>query len=235
MQAIIVEDSRLARLELKEQLKQFKNIEVIAEAENGVQGVELIEQYHPDIIFLDIDMPEMNGFEMLEQLTYVPTIIFTTAYDEYAIKSFEVNALDYLLKPITLPRLTSAVQKAYTLHHKPIVEDKLHSDSRFFVKEGERCWLVKLQQVQLFESIGNYTRLYFDQHKPMIYKSLSQVEKRLPEQLFFRANRGELINMQYITDVEITLNGNLLIHLQNGKIVELSRRQATLFKKQMSL
>ncbi|MDN4502479.1 LytTR family DNA-binding domain-containing protein [Alteromonadaceae bacterium BrNp21-10] len=235
MQAIIVEDSRLARLELKEQLKHISGIELIAEAENGQQGIELIEQHQPDIIFLDINMPGMDGFEMLEQLTYVPMIIFTTAYDEFALKSFEVNALDYLLKPITLPRLHSAIEKAAQQCNKPLVEDKLHNDSQFFVKEGEQCWLVKLQQVQLFESIGNYTRLYFEQHKPMIYKSLSQVEKRLPEPMFFRANRSELINMQYVNNVEIALNSNLLIHLQNGKIIELSRRQAAEFKKRMSL
>ncbi len=235
MQAIIVEDSRLARLELQEQLKHIGTIEVVAEAKNAEEGITLIEQHQPDIVFLDINMPGMNGFEMLQQLTYVPMIVFTTAYDEYALKSFEVNALDYLLKPITLPRLQTAINKASLLHNKPLIEDKLHMDSRFFVKEGEQCWLVTLQQVQLFESIGNYTRLYFENHKPMIYKSLSQIEKRLPEKQFFRANRSELINMDFVQQVEMALNGNLLIHLQNQKIIELSRRQAAEFKKRMAL
>lgn len=233
MQAIIVEDSRLARVELRQQLKQFSDIELVAEAESAELGIELIEQHQPDLLFLDINLPGMDGFAMLEQLDYVPQVIFTTAYDEYAVKSFEVNALDYLLKPITSARLQGAVEKAR--QHSTNQDKTLVQNSRFFVKDKEQCWLVELKQVQLFESIGNYTRLYFEQHKPMIYKSLSQIENRLPNGLFFRANRTELINMQFVANVEIALNGHLLISLKNGKIIELSRRQATEFKKRMSL
>ncbi|MGJ8678799.1 LytR/AlgR family response regulator transcription factor [Paraglaciecola sp.] len=237
MRAIIVEDSRLARVELKEQLSKFTDIEIIGEAENAEIGIELIEQNQPDLLFLDIHLPGLDGFSMLEKLNFIPHVIFTTAFDEYAVKSFEVNALDYLLKPITNDRLKGAIEKARQLI-KPS-DDKgneaLDANSRFFVKEKEQCWLVELQQVQLFESIGNYTRLYFEQHKPMIYKSLSQIELRLPTGRFFRANRTELINIQYVNNVEMALNGQLLISLKNGKIIELSRRQATEFKKQMSL
>ena len=240
MNVIIVEDSRLARLELKEQLKTFSDITLVGEAENAEQGIALIEQLQPDLLLLDINLPGMDGFAMLEQLSDVPQVIFTTAYDQYAVKSFEVNALDYLLKPITLERLQQALAKARQHHHSTDNhssdnQSKLQASSRFFVKDGEQCWLVTLQQVQLFESIGNYTRLYFDQHKPMIYKSLAQIEKRLPEQGFFRANRSELINMDYVREVELALNGNLMISLANGKIIELSRRQATEFKKRLSL
>tara|TARA_R110000868_G_scaffold47550_1_gene155737 strand:+ start:419 stop:1126 length:708 start_codon:yes stop_codon:yes gene_type:complete len=235
LQVVIVEDSRLARLELKEQLKHFANIELLGEADNGEAGINLIEQLQPDLLFLDINLPGMDGFAMLQQLNYVPQVIFTTAYDQYAVKSFEVNALDYLLKPITLPRLQQALVKAEQQYGHAQDMQKLQADSRFFVKDGEQCWLVTLQQVQLFESIGNYTRLYFEQQKPLIYKSLSQIEKRLPEMGFFRANRSELINMQYVRQVEMALNGNLMISLENGKIIELSRRQATEFKKRLSL
>ena len=240
MNVVIVEDSRLARLELKEQLKTFSDIALVGEAENAEQGIALIEQQQPDLLLLDINLPGMDGFAMLEQLSDVPQVIFTTAYDQYAVKSFEVNALDYLLKPITLERLQQALAKARQHHHSTDNhssdnQSKLQASSRFFVKDGEQCWLVTLQQVQLFESIGNYTRLYFDQHKPMIYKSLAQIEKRLPEQGFFRANRSELINMDYVREVELALNGNLMISLANGKIIELSRRQATEFKKRLSL
>ncbi|KXI30252.1 LytR/AlgR family response regulator transcription factor [Paraglaciecola hydrolytica] len=235
MQVVIVEDSRLARLELKEQLKPFADIEVIGEADNAEQGITLIEQLQPDLLFLDINLPGMDGFAMLEQLNYVPQVIFTTAYDQYALKSFEVNALDYLLKPIKTERLQQAINKARLHVSTAENTDKLTADSRFFVKDGEQCWLVTLQQVQLFESIGNYTRLYFEQHKPMIYKSLGQIEKRLPSHGFFRANRSELINMQFVRQVELALNGNLMITLDNGKIIELSRRQAAEFKKRLSL
>ena len=250
MKVVIVEDSRLARLELKEQLKTFSDITLVGEAENAEQGIVLIEQQQPDLLLLDINLPGMDGFGMLQQLHDVPQVIFTTAYDQYAVKSFEVNALDYLLKPITLERLQQALDKARQHHQSSDNHNsdnqsadsqssdnhsKLQASSRFFVKDGEQCWLVTLQQVQLFESIGNYTRLYFEQHKPMIYKSLAQIEKRLPEQGFFRANRSELINMDYVRDVELALNGNLMISLANGKIIELSRRQATEFKKRLSL
>ncbi|MCF2949087.1 LytTR family DNA-binding domain-containing protein [Paraglaciecola aquimarina] len=237
MRAIIIEDSRLARVELKEQLSQFTDIELIAEAENAEAGIELIHQSHPDLLFLDIQLPGMDGFALLEKLDFLPQIIFTTAYDEYAVKSFEVNALDYLLKPITNDRLQGAIDKARQQFKSAAIspDQTLQPNSRFFVKEKEQCWLVELQQVQLFESIGNYTRLYFEQHKPMIYKSLNQIESRLPIGNFFRANRTELINMQYVKNVEMVLNGHLLISLENGKIIELSRRRATEFKKQMSL
>lgn len=237
MRAIIVEDSRLARVELKQQLAQFNDIELMAEAENAEQGIKLIEQNQPDLLFLDINLPGMDGFSLLEKLNHIPQVIFTTAYDEYAVKSFEVNALDYLLKPITRDRLGASIDKARQLFNdtQSNTNQTLSANSRFFVKEKEQCWLVELQQVQLFESIGNYTRLYFEQHKPMIYKSLSQIEKRLPLGQFFRANRSELINMQYVTNVEMALNGNLIISLENGKLVELSRRQASEFKKCMSL
>lgn len=244
MKVVIVEDSRLARLELKEQLKTISDITLVGEAENAEQGIALIEQQQPDLLLLDINLPGMDGFSMLQQLQDVPQVIFTTAYDQYAVKSFEVNALDYLLKPITLERLQQALDKARQHHcydnhcsdnHGSDNYSKLQPSSRFFVKDGEQCWLVTLQQVQLFESIGNYTRLYFEQHKPMIYKSLAQIEKRLPEHGFFRANRSELINMDYVREVELALNGNLMISLANGKIIELSRRQATEFKKRLSL
>ncbi len=237
MRVVIVEDSRLARLELKQQLSQIADIELVGEAQHAEQGQELIESERPDLLFLDIHLPGKNGFELLETLNYIPHVIFTTAYDQYAVKSFEVNALDYLLKPITNERLQRAISKAQ-LQHTPVTsvsDDILQSNSRFFVKEKEQCWLVELQQVQLFESIGNYTRLYFEQHKPMIYKSLNQVERRLPSEQFVRANRTELINMNYVKNVEIALSGKLIIQLENGKLIELSKRQGAEFKKRMSL
>jgi two-component system, LytTR family, response regulator len=246
IKAIIVEDSRLARNELKELIKGFPELEIIGEAENVDSAYELITSLRPDLIFLDINMPGKDGFELLEMLDEVPITVFTTAFDEYAIKSFEYNALDYLLKPISQKRFEDAIEKVKTRLAAPAVptgtpaaelktEAPLNEHSQIFIKEGEKCWLVALNEIQLFEIVGNYTRVYFKENKPLIYKSLNQIEERLPHSLFFRANRQQVINLQYIKSVDNWFNGKLRAILQNGAEVEISRRQSTLFKEMLSL
>jgi two-component system LytT family response regulator len=237
---IIVEDSRLARNELKELLKQHPELEIIGEAENVDDAYELITRNRPDLIFLDINMPGKDGFELLEMLDDVPITVFTTAFDEYAIKSFEYNALDYLLKPINPRRFADAVEKvkakmAGSPKEEAAAVEFLTENSQIFIKDGEKCWLVKLNEIQLFEIVGNYTRVYFRDCKPLIYKSLNQVEERLPQQLFFRANRQQVVNLQYIKSVDNWFNGKLKATLQNGSEVEISRRQSALFKDMLSL
>ncbi len=248
IKTIIVEDSRLARNELKELVKQHPELEIIGEAENVDDAYNLITSLGPDLIFLDINMPGKDGFELLEMLDDVPITVFTTAFDEYAIKSFEYNTLDYLLKPISTKRFADAVDKvkakmaapafpAPTVHPEPEArhEAPLTENSQIFIKDGEKCWLVKLSEVQLFEIVGNYTRVYFADNKPLIYKSLNQVEERLPHHIFFRANRQQVINLQYIKSVDNWFNGKLRALLQNGSEVEISRRQSALFKEMLSL
>lgn len=151
--AIIVEDSRLARNELKELLKSHSQIQILAEAENVDQAFEIIKEKQPDLIFLDINMPEKDGFELLEMLEEVPTVIFTTAYDEYAIKSFEYNAFDYLLKPISKERFAKAIEKVVPHIEKRIEQttEKLLPDSQLFIKDGDRCWMVKLKEISLLK------------------------------------------------------------------------------------
>jgi len=239
IKVIIVEDSRLARNELKELIKKHPELEVIAEAENVDTAYQMITQERPDLIFLDINMPEKDGFALLEMLEEVPITVFTTAFDEYAIKSFEYNALDYLLKPINEKRFADAVDKAKvkllaTARENAVVE-YLNENSQIFIKDGEKCWLVKINEIYLFEIVGNYTRVYFKDCKPLIYKSLNQVEERLPQQLFFRANRQQVINLQYIKSVDNGFNGKLKATLQSGAEVEISRRQSALFKDMLSL
>jgi two-component system LytT family response regulator len=239
--AIIIDDERLARNELKKLLSEFPEIEVIEEAANAKEGIEKIETLNPDLIFLDIQMPGMTGFDMLQELDRMPYVIFTTAYDEYALKAFEVNALDYLMKPIEPKRLADALQKLIQAEEKELAaqqafnKELLTESDQVFVKDGERCWFVKLSEVRLFESVGNYAKVYFAGNKPLILKSLNALEERLDEKTFFRANRKQIVNLRMIEKIEPYFNGGLLLDLQGGEKVEVSRRQAVKFKEMMSL
>ena len=242
IKAVIVEDSRLARNELKALLKTHTDIELFGEAENVDEGFALIEDVRPDLLFLDINMPEKDGFELLEMLEEVPITIFTTAFDEYAIKSFEYNALDYLLKPISEDRFAQALSKVRAQIEKTqqLMEDVVHSPERLqnhsqiFIKDGEACWLVRIEEIQLFEIVGNYTRVYFKENSPLLYKSLQQIEDKLPQAHFFRANRQQIVNTEYIQGIVPWFNGKLKLTLTNGQEVEVSRRQSSLFKDKMS-
>ena len=243
VRTIIIDDERLARNELKKLLQDFGEIEVVDEASNVQEGIEKIEQHNPDLIFLDIQMPGKTGFELLEDLERLPKVIFTTAYDEYALKAFEVNALDYLLKPVEPRRLSDAIQKIHlddTKEQTPINglvtrTNLLGEQDQVFVKDGERCWFVKLNEIRLFESVGNYAKVFFGTNKPLILKSLNALEERLDDKVFFRANRKHIINMRWIEKIEPYFNGGLLLELKGGEKIEVSRRQTVKFKEMMSL
>ncbi len=238
--AIIIDDERLARNELKKLLQDFPQIEVIDEATNANEGIEKIDSLNPDLVFLDVQMPGKTGFDMLQELDKAPHVIFTTAYDEYALKAFEVNALDYLVKPIEPRRLADALHKLQQAEEKESSQAASHrgtltADDQVFVKDGERCWFVKLSEVRLFESVGNYAKVFFGTNKPLILKSLNALEERLDEKTFFRANRKHIVNMRMIEKIEPYFNGGLLLELQGGEKIEVSRRQAVKFKEMMSL
>ena len=240
--AIIIDDERLARNELKKLLADFPEVEVIGEAANAAEGIEKIESLMPDLIFLDIQMPGKTGFDMLTELEKAPHVIFTTAYDEFALKAFEVNALDYLMKPVEPKRLADALHKLQLAEEKELAaamagshRGMLSENDQVFVKDGERCWFVKLSEVRLFESVGNYAKVYFGTNKPLILKSLNALEDRLDDKVFFRANRKHIVNMRMIEKVEPYFNGGLLLDLKAGEKIEVSRRQAVKFKEMMSL
>ena len=239
--AIIIDDERLARIELKKLLEQHTEIQIIDEASGVDEGVEKIELARPDLIFLDIQMPGKTGFDLLGELEKAPKVIFTTAFDEFALKAFEVNALDYLLKPIDPNRLSDAIQKLQTelaLEKTSLlggsVRGPLTEADQVFVKDGEKCWFVKLAEIRLFESVGNYAKVYFSTHKPLILKSLNALEDRLDEHVFFRANRKHIINLHWIEKIEPYFNGGLLVELKGGEKIEISRRQTVKFKEMMS-
>jgi two-component system LytT family response regulator len=242
MRAIIIDDERLARTELKKLLQDYPEIEVIDEAANVDEGVSKIDSLHPDLIFLDIQMPGKTGFDLLAELDRAPHVIFTTAYDEYALKAFEVNALDYLLKPIEPKRLADAIQKLQATETKEnsiapenINQSMLAEADQVFVKDGERCWFVKLSEIRLFESVGNYAKVFFGPNKPLILKSLNALEERLDPKTFFRANRKHIVNLRMIEKIEPYFNGGLLLELKGGEKIEVSRRQTVKFKEMMSL
>lgn len=242
MRAIIIDDERLARAELKKLLQEFPEVEVVDEAANADEGISKIEAQHPDIIFLDIQMPGKTGFDMLSELEKTPQVIFTTAYDEFALKAFEVNALDYLLKPVEPKRLADAIQKLSFVDSRdprPLMENMNNSmlgeNDQVFVKDGERCWFVKLNEIRLFESVGNYAKVFFGANKPLILKSLNALEERLDEKFFFRANRKHIVNLRMIDKIEPYFNGGLLLELKGGEKIEVSRRQTVRFKEMMSL
>jgi two-component system LytT family response regulator len=236
MKAIIVDDERLARKELHNLLAKYPSIEIIGEYDNAEDAINEIEKQKPDLVFLDIHMPGKDGFGVLEELIYVPLVIFVTAYDEYAIKAFEVNALDYLLKPIQPERLDEAINKlSAQLQNNETSGNKLTAKDQVFVKDGEKCWFVKLEDVPMFESEGNYVRVYFNGNKPLILKSLNNLANKLDEDVFFRANRKFIINLNWVEDVENWFNGGLMVKLKTGEKIEISRRQATKLKEMKSL
>ncbi|HKI78259.1 MAG TPA: response regulator [Ignavibacteriaceae bacterium] len=239
MKALIIDDERLARVELRRLLSAHKDINIIGEAVNVDDAVNKITELNPELIFLDIQMPGKNGFELLEELDSVPIVIFTTAYDEYALKAFEYNALDYLLKPIEPKRLEETIKKVIERNKKDTAaaseQPVLLEEDQIFVKDGEKCWFVKLSTIRLMESEGNYVRLYFDDNKPLILRTLNYLDERLDNKTFFRASRKHIINLKWIENIEPWLNGGLLVKLKGGNKVEVSRRQAIKFKEMLSL
>ena len=237
--AIIIDDERLARKELTSLLAQHRKIEIIDEAANAEEALIKIHEKRPNLIFLDIQMPGKSGFDLLEELDYVPEVIFTTAYDEYALKAFEVNALDYLLKPIEDDRLRDSIDKVsekIDIDEPSISSDGILTENdQVFVKDGEKCWFITLKDVRYFESVGNYVKVHFDSNRPMILKSLNNLEKKLDSKTFFRANRKHIINLRWIQKSETWFNGGLLVTVNGEETIEISRRQAAKLKDMMSL
>ena len=241
MKALIIDDERLARKELTNLLKDHHEIEIIGEAVNADDAFQKIQTLDPELLFLDIQMPGKTGFDLLEMLDRVPKVIFTTAYDEYALKAFEVNALDYLLKPIQPERLAESIKKLLHAEQEEVTpapllnERKLSVNDQVFVKDGDKCWFVRLSDVRMFESDGNYIKVYFDKFKPMIHKSLNALDERLDDRTFFRASRKHIINLHWVEKIEPWFNGGLMVQLKSGGRIEVSRRQSSKFKEMMSL
>jgi two-component system LytT family response regulator len=242
IKTIIIDDERLGREEIKSLLVEYIEIEVVDEAQNGEEGISKIMQHKPDLIFLDVSMPGMTGFEMLKQLDDVPQVIFVTAFDEHALKAFELQAIDYILKPIDPERLSQAIKRVQSEHAE--IEDSdftarvnklLEPNDKVFIKDGEKCWFIELNRIRMMESDGNYVKVYFDQFRPMVLRSLNNFESRLNPEYFFRANRKFIINLNHVVAIETWFNGGLKVELSKGEKVEISRRQAIRFKEVFSI
>ena len=246
MKAIVVEDSRLAREGLVRMLAEFKELDVIGAAEDVSAALALIKQHQPEVIFLDIHLPEQNGFELLAKMTYQAKIIFTTAYAEYAVQAFEHNSVDYLLKPISKDRLAKAISKLSNKNsreNKAEVNDEyeqgdepvLALNSRIFVKDNDQCHLIEIVNIDYIESCKNYVQIYFEHKKVFVKKTLNHVETRLPKQLFFRVNRQFIINLQSVISIFETLNDGYELTMNDGKKIEISRRNTVKLKALLSL
>ncbi len=237
MRALLIDDERLARAELRRLLAAHPDVEIVGEAVNAADGVQQIAALKPDLIFLDVQMPGGSGFDMLAALEEAPEVIFTTAFDQYALQAFEVNALDYLQKPIQATRMAAALQRCALRHQRLTSAGAVAPTSarKLFIKDGERCWFVPVQDIRLFESDGNYTRVYFERQQPLMLRSLNQLEEKLDPERFFRANRRHIVNLDFVEQVEPNEAGGLDLTLRDQLQVEVSRRRAAQFKLLTSL
>jgi two-component system LytT family response regulator len=227
MRALIADDERLARDEVRRLLRAHPDVLVVGEATTVDETVDAATALEPDVLLLDIRMPGGTGFDVLERLDRVPAVIFTTAYDEFAIRAFEVSALDYLLKPIRPERLAAALDRVSAAAERHLAG--LHGHSRLgrvFVRDGDRCWLITVTSIALFEADGNYTRVYFDDNRPLVRTTLQRLETRLDPAVFFRASRTHIVNLRAIERLEPDVSDGLRAYLRTGHEVTVSRRQA---------
>lgn len=238
IRTILVDDERLAREELKSMLKKYDNIEIIGEYKNSQEAKEGILSLSPDLVFIDIQMPGESGLELIEQLENPPRTVFVTAFDEFAMKAFELNAYDYILKPIDEQRLEEVIVRVSEENKIPeAVESskQLKEGDKIFIKDGDKVWFVNIEDIRYFESDGNYVKVFFDKYHPLLLRSLNSLGERINEDLFFRANRKYLVNLNNIVNIQTWFNGNLQIEMNCGTKIDISRRQAIKFKDQFSL
>ena len=235
---VIIDDERLAREEVKRALQKYPEFEIIGEASHVDEAKTMIENNNPDILFLDIHMPGKSGFDLLEELTTVPEVVFTTAYDQYAVKAFEMNALDYLVKPLReerFERTIAKVKEELIKMTEVLSSGILPMEQKIFIKDGEKCHFIPLTEIHFIESLDNYARLYFGSKKAMIKRSLNLLAEKLDPKIFFRINRSQIINTQYIKEIHPHFNNKLQIILITGETLEVSSRQSVKFKNWNSL
>lgn len=233
IEAVIVEDSELARFELEHLLKAYPQVSIVGHAGDREAAVALIEATAPDVVFLDIDLPGGSAFNVLECLTQVPRIVFTTAFDAYALKAFAYNTVDYLLKPIEAQRLAQAIHKL--TEAVPAKPARRSMDSPIFIKDGEHCFLVKPRDVRVIEAVGNYSRVYFQNQSPLLCRPIGAIETQLAPEKFFRASRQYIVNLDFVEQVAPWSNGGLMLTLRGGLEIEVSRRQSARFRELLSL
>lgn len=243
---IIIDDEPLARSIVKEYLQVFSQLEVIAECNNGYEGVKAIQHHKPDLIFLDIQMPKINGFEMLELLEEVPSVIFTTAFDEYAIRAFEANAIDYLLKPFSEDRFNTAIQKWLSksgnttenenkLKHL-IENNKTAEDStRIVVKNQNEISIIPVTEITYIEAYDDYVKIFTRESYFLKKKTMNFYESSLDPNQFFRTHRSFIINLSELTRIESYEKNAYIALLKSGKKIPLSRTSYTKLKEKLGI
>ncbi|MGE4070762.1 MAG: LytR/AlgR family response regulator transcription factor [Lysobacterales bacterium] len=237
---LIIDDTRLARQELKTLLSAHADVSIVGEADDLPSARQAIDMLQPQLLLLDIQLPSGTGFDLLESLDPLPLVIFTTAYDQYAVRAFETSALDYLVKPVAPERLSAALDRARTRllasHcHDSDTRPRLGADDTVFLREGERCWFVALKDISHIEVDGNYARVHFRDGRATLARSLSALESRLDPNLFLRANRNTLVNLRAIASIDPWINDGYQLKLRNGSEIEVSRRQARELRERLSL
>ena len=241
MKVLVVDDTRLARQELKTLLATHADVELVGEADDLPSAREAVQGLLPDLLLLDIQLPSGTGFDLLEQLDPLPLVIFTTAYDQYAVRAFESNALDYLVKPVAPDRLAAALERARSRMDTTSSRDEdrsrgcLGAEDTVFLRDGERCWFVALRDISHLMVDGNYVRVWFQGQRAMLTRSLSALEARLDPAIFFRANRNTLVNLRHIASIDPWVNDGYRIKLRDGNEIEVSRRQARELRERLAL
>jgi two-component system, LytTR family, response regulator len=223
---IIVDDEKPAREEMMDLLHHFGNVRVVAVCKNAFEAKKEIDRLHPDVIFLDISMPQQSGFEMLATLTANPIVIFVTAFDEFAIKAFEENALDYLLKPVTEERLRKTIER---IQEK--LSQKTTQPKTIFVRDKDHYAIVPLNDVYLIESFGNYVKLYYHDRFVLQAGSLKQVAEWVPSAFFVQINRKQIVNMNFIETISNSSQRSLSIKIKNKPLfLDVSYRKTSQIK-----
>jgi two-component system LytT family response regulator len=231
IKTLIVDDERLARTELKRLLAAHSQIDICAEAASAEEAKQLLAQLPIDLVFLDINMPQMTGLELAAQLKPQLQFVFCTALDSHALDAFELNALDYLVKPVDPNRLAKTLQRLIEkpTHQQPV--NYLSESHGLLLKFGENNRIVRLSEINRFESVGNHSAVYTAHGKSFLHSSLSKIELRLDPQQFFRASRADIIRVSAIKELEAGLTvGSMLAVLQDGQAVEVSRRQVQVLR-----
>jgi two-component system, LytTR family, response regulator len=234
MRALIVDDEPLARRELRRLLAEHPEVEIVGEAGDVASAAAAIGMLRPDLVLLDIHMPGRTGFELLASLDDAPQVVFTTAHDAHALQAFEVGAVDYLLKPISPARLAAALARVAE-RKAASTRAWLPDDRPLLVREGEKSWLVRLRDVEVFEACGNYVQVHFGAQRPLLLRSLQQLEERLDPAVFFRASRTHLLNLAHVDRLDTGERGELVALLKSGRTVAFSRRQSLAFRRERSL
>lgn len=244
LSTLIIDDEKLARDLIREYLQDIEDIEVKGECSHGKEAITMIDKVKPDLIFLDVQMPGMSGFDVLEEIDHDPHVIFVTAYDQYAIRAFEKNAVDYLLKPVDKERFREAVERALgrmkaeqsnvgELLRNMKTENRTSYDSHIFVQKSEKLLNLPVDEIMYLEASGDYTILSTKADQFVSSSGIGKLEEILDPERFIRIHRSTIINIACLKEIERHFNGGMVVKMQSGKSFPVSRTYAKLIRKKV--